>query len=187
MKSIVIDANIFHAFFFEQMKGQQHPERTAAVTPIFDSLGTSVIAFFDEGKQIEQEWREVSKHGEEWFDNWLAESFSTGKIFEVEHSKDAQIARRYGKLGFPRGRDIWYVRTAHGLTAICQRTRPCLIAEDIDFYDPKLKKSTNKIDIFLAGKGAVAELLRQDGIDLFCARTFLEAERPLVTPPGVAG
>jgi hypothetical protein len=175
MKSLVIDANVFHAFFYESIKGVNHPERTGQVTPIFDALGTSLIAFIDEGKQIEHEWRTVAKLGQEWFDNWLADCFLNGKVFEIEHSKDANIARRYKDAGFPSGRDIWYIRVAHGLTSICKRSRPCLIAEDVDFFDPTKKKSSNKKEIFLSGKGPVVELLRKDGIDLFCIQTFLDA------------
>jgi len=89
-------------------------------------------------------------------------------MYEVDASSDAQLARRYRRIGFPAGKDIWYIKTAHGLVLLCGKSKPCLVAEDIDFYDPKKKAAPNKCDLFRAGGGPVSKQLKTDGIDVRC-------------------
>lgn len=172
MRSIIIDANVFHAFFYETLHRAPYCERTGTAEPIFSSLGEKCVAFLDEGAQIEAEWRALSAGAEEWFNNWLAEGFSGGRLYEIEPSKDPQLRKRYRLAGFPDGKDIWYIKVAFGLACICKKSKPCLVAEDIDFYDPRQKKSPNKASIFRAGKGPVSSVLHGDGIELKCIEKF---------------
>ncbi|MFN7121429.1 MAG: hypothetical protein ACK4NM_05285 [Hydrogenophaga sp.] len=168
MKSIVIDANVFAAYALEHLGGAPTGDRTASPITLFDLLGTRAVAFIDDGGQIEQEWRTLANYATEWFNEWLADSLADGRIYEIPPSTDPQLVRRYKALGFPNTTDIWYIKTAHGLCHICKRSRPFLIAEDIDFYDPKLKKAPNKVQIFRRGTGTVCDRLEKDGIDLRC-------------------
>lgn len=151
------------------------PERTASALDLFEQLGMRGVAFFDEGGQIQSEWGVIANFAPEWFAEWLADGFSGGRLYEVEASSDAQLAKRYRALGFPNSKDIWYIKTAHGLRRLCNRSRPLLVAEDIDFYDPKQKNSTNKRAIFIGGKGPVSKQLDSDGIDLKCIENAIGA------------
>jgi hypothetical protein len=173
-KTAVLDANVFNAFFYETFKGAPHPERTGPVSSVFESLGSCVLAFVDEGGQLQGEWRAVAKGAEEWFDAWLADAFATGKLYAIEPSNDAQLRTRYLKLGFPGGRDLWYIRVAHQLTKMCSKSEPHLVAEDVDFFDPTQKKASQKIKLLLSGKGPVADQLEKDGIRACCIRNFTE-------------
>ena len=168
MRTLVIDANVFLAFVHEELTGIQTLDRTGSALRIFEQLGEQAIAFLDEGGQIEHEWSARANFAREWFDEWLADGLSGGRLYEVEASRDAHLARRYKSLGFPNGKDIWYIKTAYGLATLCNRSRPLLIAEDVDFYDPTKKRSTNKKEIFLSGNGPVCRQLSDDGIDLKC-------------------
>lgn len=168
MKSLVIDANVFSAFVLEHLNGTLNTDRTASPVAIFDLLGVKAVAFLDEGGQIEQEWRNLVTFAPEWFSEWLADSIADGRIYEIESSRDAQLKKRYRALGFPNTTDIWYIKTAHGLRGLCHQSRPFLVAEDIDFYDPKSKHVKNKSDFFRKGTGPVCNLLHADGIDLRC-------------------
>ncbi|RYH67901.1 MAG: hypothetical protein EON54_03610 [Alcaligenaceae bacterium] len=169
--SVVIDANVFHAFLYETIRDEVHPERTASPMPLFHSLGVQAIAFVDEGGQIEAEWRTLCGGANEWFDTWLAECFSEGRIYAIEPSKDATLSKRYHAVGFPRGKDMWYIKVVHGLAGICNRNKPTLVAEDVDFYDPTKKRQANKKAIFKAGKGPVCSAMKIDGIMVKCIQT----------------
>jgi len=171
MRSLVIDANVFLAFAREEILGEENVERTASPSPLFNGLGVEVVAFLDSGGHIQSEWRDLIKFAPEWFSTWLAHAFAEGKLYEVDPSIDPQLAKRYRKIGFPSGKDIWYIKTAHGLVVICHRNRPCLVAEDIDFYDPAQKAMPNKCDYFRKGRGVVCKQLKDDGIDLRCIET----------------
>lgn len=172
MQAAVIDANVFHAFFYETFKGEPHNERTGSALPIFSSFGSKLVAFIDNGAIIENEWRQVCKGAEEWFMAWLEDSILQGHIYEVDPSTDKNIPKRYFAAGFPRGRDICYVRVAHGITQLCRRTQPWIVAEDIDFFDPTRKSAGRKFQTLESGRGPVAQLLRQDGIHVGCIKTF---------------
>jgi hypothetical protein len=172
MHATVIDANVFHAFFYETFEGKPHGERTGSALQIFGTLGNKLVAFLDTGKIIESEWRQVCVGASEWFNAWLEDSLIQGHIFEVESSTDKNLSKRYCAAGFPRGRDICYVRVAHGLTQICKRTNPWLVAEDIDFFDPTKKAAGKKAAVLKAGQGPIAKLLRDDGIRVACIKTF---------------
>ena len=172
MRSIVIDANVFHSFAQESILGIPNGERTASALPLFQGLGTRCIAFLDSGGQIEAEWSKLARFASEWFEAWLAASFADGRIYEVEPSPDPQLVKRYRQIGFPGGKDIWYIKTAHGLVTLCQRSKPCLVAEDIDFYDPTKKTAPNKIEVFRAGRGPVCRQLANDGIDIRCIESI---------------
>lgn len=172
MHAVVIDANVFHAFFYETFENKAHPERTASAMPIFQLLGSRVVGFLDNGTIIENEWRQVCLGAAEWFTAWLDHAFLEGLVYEVEASTDKNLSKRYCTAGFPRGRDICYVRVAHGLTQVCRRTSPWIIAEDVDFFDPTKKAAGKKVNVLKAGKGPVARLLRDDGIHVACISTF---------------
>lgn len=172
MHAAVIDANVFHAFFHETFKGEPHNERTGSALPIFRSLGSKVVAFIDSGELIEIEWRQVCQGAEEWFMAWLENSILQGHVYEVDPSTDRTISKRYFASGFPRGRDICYIRVAHGLTQLCRKAQPWIVAEDIDFFDPTKKLAGRKFQTLESGKGPIARLLEQDGIHVGCIKTF---------------
>jgi hypothetical protein len=174
MRTVVIDANVFRAFAYEVVAGRTDAERTASPLPLFESLGSQCVAFLDEGGQVQSEWATLANFAAEWFGTWLAEAFAEGKMYEVEASTDPQLPRRYRNLGFPTTKDIWYIKTAHGLVTLCRRSRPLLVAEDVDFYDPSKKQAANKADIFRAGRGPVCKQLKADGIDLRCIEAIGE-------------
>lgn len=168
MKSLVIDANVFHSFAMEKINEKYITSRTASALKIFDLLGEKAVIFIDEGGHIEQEWRNLVAFASEWFTGWLENAFADGRIYEITPSSDPHLVKRYRTGGFPKTADIWYIKTAHGLRCLCIRNRPFLVSEDIDFYDPKSKRSKNKNDFFKSGSGTVCDLLRADGIDLRC-------------------
>jgi hypothetical protein len=140
--------------------------------PIFHSLGSKLVSFLDSGSLIESEWRQVCLGATEWFTAWLEHALLQGHVYEVEPSTDVNLLKRYCAAGFPRGRDVCYVRVAHGLTQICKRTTPWIVAEDVDFFDPTKKSAGKKAETLKAGKGSVARLLRDDGIRVACISTF---------------
>jgi hypothetical protein len=178
MQTLVIDANVFRAYALEEVSEIKTPERTDSALSLFERLGNNAVAFLDEGGQIQNEWSVLANFAAEWFEEWLADGFSSGRFYEVTASTDAQLVKRYRALGFPNSKDIWYIRTAHGLCRLCNRNRPILVAEDIDFYDPKQKQAVNKNAIFLSGKGPVSKQLSNDGIDLKCIKNAVKDLAP---------
>lgn len=172
MHAAVIDANVFHAFYYETIHGHPHTERTASALPIFQSLGSKSVGFVDSGEIIENEWRQVCAGASEWFTAWLEDAIIHGHVYEVDASDDANLLKRYRAVGFPGGRDVCYIRVAHALTRVCKRTVPWIVAEDVDFFDPTKKSSGKKAETLKAGTGAVARQLRTDGIRVACIATF---------------
>lgn len=175
--NLVIDANVFRAFYEEEVLGYPPPRpgRTASPASIFASLSKGAFTYIDSGQQIEHEWRNVCKGGEEWFDGWLAEAFATGGVTPLEINNKRIVEQQYRKIGFPfKGRDIWYVRVSVSLSSACSTNNAYLVSEDIDFFDPALKKDAHREKCIQNGTGPVAKQLKKDGVMACCIKCFLE-------------
>lgn len=128
---LVVDANVMKGYFDESVIEIPHT-LSASALHLFDS--TIKIAL-DDQDQISSEWKAVVDR--EWLDQWLAEKIRDGKILIIEPESINQIQQELFNLGFPRSRDIWYIKTAKGLLKLTDE--PIIISEDIDFYDPTKK------------------------------------------------
>lgn len=174
MCNVVVDANVFRAFYEEDLGlGSPRPERTGPASEIFDFSTDEANVFLDDGGQIEFEWRKQCYGGEEWFDAWLSENLANGKINLVSVTSFNLAAKKCHNKGFPAGsKDIWYIKTAYAANEYGVAKRTFLVSEDIDFYDPSKKMAASKKKIILAGKGPVAAHLKKDNIEVTCLSSF---------------
>lgn len=159
---LIIDANVFAAFYQEEELGIA-PAVLRSPVNIFSRLGEDVQAYLDDGKMIETEWRR--KADREWFDGWLADALRDDRVREVTVSNHPQLIKRLSKLGFPRGsRDKWYVRT--GKEVADRLGQSCIVSEDLDFFDPKAKASGSKrrVKILKRRSGDVLKALEDENI-----------------------
>ena len=176
MHTIVIDANVFKAFYEVEVLGYPppRPQRTGDAKPIFDSLGSLCVALLDSGGQIEIEWRNMCLGGEEWFNEWMATAYANGQIFPIDVPNTAAIKKKYQKLGFPVNlRDFWYIKLCLAILNMCNKHEVVLVTEDIEFYSPQHKNHTGKNHYIVNSKGTIAKELRDDGVRVCCISNSL--------------
>ena len=160
--NIVIDAQVVSWYLAESL-GATTPA-TESPDALFERLGGEDTAFVDEGGQIQHEWRSVTDA--DWFDQWFGELLVSGAIVIVEaQACRALLTHLHGNLGFPRSRDVWYIRTAAGVGHAIGLPVG-LVTEDMDFYDPPSKVCTpgRRARILAGCSGSVARHLRREGI-----------------------
>jgi hypothetical protein len=167
---LVIDANVLAAYFKESVLCLPQSLTGAAIS-IFSHLGAADISFLDSGGHIEHEWRSVVDR--DWFDAWLGGELARGaiRIIAPESSRDMQ--KRLWDAGFPRSRDLWYVRTSKAVLTAYGAV--VLISEDVDFYSPPEKSSTSarRRQILMNCIGKVARQLKREGIRVSCVGAYI--------------
>lgn len=178
MVNLLIDANVFRAIYEEDIGLEApRPERSAPATPILNQNARPSKIFVDkaENSQIEAEWRKQCRNNSEWFEAWLAEQYRTGSLWTVDiETKHRSSADKIFPVGFPAlSHDIWYIRVAYAAKDARPTFPVYLISEDIDFYDPTHKASTNKLQKFIKGNGPVVKHLKKNHIYVRCIQTYL--------------
>lgn len=168
--ALIIDSNIVKGYYLEVVSELPH-ELTASPKPLFEQLEQTI--YVDSGGQIENEWRGVVQP--EWFEAWYAGLLASGAVELVDVQSEPVLRKALKALGFPvSGRDFWYVRTAKA--AAGKHGNASLVAEDLDFFDPKQKSATGakRRKILCSKNSPVAKLLRDtEIINVYCVHTFL--------------
>lgn len=151
----VVDANVVIGYFAEGLSSEY--ALTASPGRLFAHVGAGLTLFFDEGGQLRHEYRNAVN--EEWLEGWYARMLSSGNAYEIPAQNHAPLCKALYAMGFPRTRDIWYVRVAKSLLDRYQNAT--LITEDIDFYEPSRKHCSAKErqEIIRGLKGVVARHL----------------------------
>jgi hypothetical protein len=158
---VVIDANLI-AQLSRSMAGLSL-SCSADPSPIFDGIAmarTRVVT--DEGGQIINEWQ--SCVSPEWFEAWFFTFASQGNVVSIPVNTCQQTIDKLKKShGFPAStRDKWLARTA--LTEASDEGTCDLLTEDMDFYEPRLKKANNRSK-YLSGAivgGVTKQLATED-------------------------
>lgn len=169
--SLVADANVFQAFYEEEVLGHvgPRPERSASAKPVLGAIQAVAFAFVDTSGKIEKEWRDRCQGNNEWFDAWFGGHLQGDRIRLLDCKNSSHLSKRYRQLGCPND-DVVYIKVAVEST----KTSPIcslrlLVTEDIDFYDPKQKRAKDKLNsVFLPRKGIVVKALDADGVHVCC-------------------
>jgi len=158
--AIVIDAQILKGFFQEVVLNIGHG-LSASPALLFNSGFRVHPIHVDDKGNFKHEWRAVVQP--EWFDAWYADQIRDGVIREVAAPSDQQLKKQLSNIGFPvTGRDIWYARVC---CHVAQTVGLCIfISEDLDFYEPKAKRSGSKYrnKILINELGSVQKYFRKE-------------------------
>lgn len=172
MRLFVIDANVFAAFYRVSI-GMSLDDMTADPSPFFSFDGGFGRIVLDDGKMIEQEWKNTVDR--EWCDAWLGDALIAGHIVLDKARSDVALVKLLNSHGFPvnGSRDIWYLRLMDSLVG----KQSGLITEDLDFFQPDKKAlNGNARRAFLTeGKGRLRKDLGKRGIDVRCVVCWLAA------------
>jgi hypothetical protein len=126
---VTVDANIMKNFSSDYLAEQDSPARQL-VEKVLQNQGLVI----DVDGKIQQEW--FATCGNVFFKQWFVEQMKLGLIrhvkpkIELHHRKHLTI-----KHGMPKGYDLVYVGVSNVTV-----TR-YIVTEDIDFFDPCLKKA----------------------------------------------
>lgn len=161
---VVIDAEVVGWYCQTELRTGA-PPCTCDPGVVFDRLGQQDIAWVDDQEMIESEWRSASDP--DWFDAWYAERLSAGDVSFVTPSSCRDVLRDLEtRCGFPRTRDRWYVRVAKTRAQLAGQSVG-LIAEDLDFFEPKAKQGRgNRSKILDHCSGCVVKRLKRHKIDV---------------------
>jgi hypothetical protein len=126
----------------------------------------------DESCHIENEWRALV--APEWFDPWLATLLQQDKVCIVRATRSRQLTDGVLALGFPRSKDLWYIRVANTVQNCFGGA--IILTEDLDFFDPKEKRfdSSRRKKVLMEGRGCVRKRLKKNNIDVRSVCSFLE-------------
>ena len=162
---MIIDANVFKGYF-QATLGENH-DLCGCPLALFGFATSTNPIYQDAGGIIESEWLAVVDP--EWFNVWLANQLTSGVVTYIEPKKDLGFEKNLFNLGFPRGRDIIYIRVGMAVTKLFECMCE-LFTEDLDFYDPTMKKcpSITRQRILSSSKGPIAKLLKRNNIQVFC-------------------
>lgn len=168
VEPIVIDANVFKGFYMEEVLGSSNTDLTDSTLPIISSLGVRYQLILDTGNKIQTEWLMVV-HNDEWLTEWLAKKLINGQasVVPVSAKQGQGSLKKLHSMGFPKSRDVWYIRTAAASQTYCNAKSATLLSEDLDFYAPKRKSQLSgksRREFLKKGRGPVAESLRRDKI-----------------------
>lgn len=160
---IIVDANIFKSYYDLFINGIPS-QLTDCPSKIFNNIGTkkSYIAVFDDSGIIKHEWENLVDY--QWFEIWYSDMLLNENFRLTETQVDQKLESLLTQHGFPKGRDIIYVRTAK---QVSYENGKCIFAtEDLDFFDPKNKNSANKtrIRILEKSQGNVCKSLNKFNI-----------------------
>jgi len=120
-----------------------------------------------------QEWRDVVSP--EWFDAWIPEMFREERVVEISVKTEHALRKRLVGIGFPKGKDWWYVKVACAVSNSYQSS--ILVSEDLDFIEPREKLSgSRRRGRLLRGGGRVRrELRRCAEVDVMCVEDALRS------------
>ncbi len=163
--NVVIDAQVV-GWYLAELIGAAHPA-TNSPADLFARLGDEDVGFVDDGGHIEQEWRQVADP--DWFNQWYSQLLIDGSVVLIQPSRCRDLLEHlHRNLGFPRTKDVWYIKTAAGV--VRDFGPPAhIITEDMDFYEPREKQcSAGRRQRFLhESRGSVARHLgRREGIQV---------------------
>jgi hypothetical protein len=106
--------------------------------------------------------------GTNWVEALIGNLLIEDKLARVNTVTNRPLERSLRDLGMPQTRDKWYIRACLGAKQHFSKDEVQLITEDLDFYDPRRKKSAGSRDL-LKGTGApVQRLLLKNGIVVRC-------------------
>lgn len=162
---MIVDANVFKGFY-EATLGRPHALHGCPIKLLASATPENPI-HQDTGQMIESEWRKLVDP--EWFNSWLADQFTSGNITLTDTIIDNGLEKNLYTKGFPKSKDIWYVRL--GLGVVSRTQSKCqLFSEDIDFYDPSMKNCTSKkrTKTLTTGSGPIAKILKKQQIHPCC-------------------
>ncbi|WP_285675054.1 hypothetical protein [Paralimibaculum aggregatum] len=166
----VIDTNVLK-YFFDEMLSDKEDKFSIAVRAV---MSKGAVAIDDEG-QARQEYLDCCKPSSVGLslDDWVVLQLNNGAFRVFQMDKSARNELR--KLGLPN-KDHKWVFIAKGSSA------DLIVSEDIDLFDPKSKKSTEKVKAKIKrnSSGPVAKYLKKKhGITVCCcdgALCFVSSE-----------
>jgi hypothetical protein len=133
---VVIDANVFQAYFQMNLHGTLPPV-TGDPSNLFERILLGAVRItFDDADHIKTEWESVVER--EWFSRWFRQLFIDGDVHLVTIVPCTFISHLQ-KFGFPRGKDIRYLQVSMASTSA--EDPVYLVTEDMDFFDPPHKAS----------------------------------------------
>jgi hypothetical protein len=139
---VIFDAELIAGYFREAERGEP-PAYTASTVPLVARLGSSDLAFVDDGGIIEQGYQDLVEV--EWFEAWFGECLADGAIDIVPAASCPVLINLLAdKFGFPKtSKDRHYVALA--VTLVARHAEIIvLLSEDLDFYDPPAKARGSK-------------------------------------------
>ena len=164
---VIIDANVVVGYFKETVKGAIH-DLTGSPTSLFESLGSFIVCYVDDGCHIKTEWRLPVEP--EWFDAWYGNLLINDSIRITETDNCRDLKAQLADLGFPTTTtDFWYCRV--GVAVSKKNGKAILITEDIDFYEPSAKGcgGRRRKQLLYNSNGQVAKhLRRKSDIEVMC-------------------
>lgn len=163
---MIVDANIFKGYFQHQM-GTTH-SLCGCPNKIIGKASAATPIYYDFDGIVENEWMSVVDR--DWFASWLAAQLQSGAIAYAKPIIDSGLEKNLTTLGFPRGRDVVYIRLCLGVMQI-KKSGCEFFTEDLDFYDPKKKRypAKTRIAILTKSTGPVLKLLKKRDILVSCA------------------
>lgn len=165
---LVIDAQLVKGFFSESVHKLDvvGPDGlTGSPSVILSKLGTKHTCYLDDEGHIQHEWRSLVDG--EWFDSWFADLLISGAAQKLPSPVNTQIETQLRNKGFPQTRDKRYVRVAAEVIRAKLSTKSYIVSEDLDFFDPKKKKSAKSVTrrkILAAATGPVRKVLKKHNI-----------------------
>lgn len=164
----VIDANCWSAYVDEAASG--NPGRATDTYKRAQTLGAVLL---DEGQLIRQQYLNVRQgFGEAWFNAFFEDGVVRGKVKLVSASGNRDFVKSLKGLGVPASEFIYFkVAISGGATYI--------ISEDIDFFEPSLKKAGHKAEakrtmVKMRATGCVCRYFKNGhGIQIKCMDAFL--------------
>lgn len=168
---VVADANIVLGYFLCSVLGQE-TRLTADPSGLIESLDQKLQLCVDDCGNLEAEC--VALVGVEWLEPWLARLLVEGKVRVVSPQRVRSLEKKLSTLGFPGGRDFWYIRTALAAVAVCGSS--VLLTEDMDFFEPREKRAPNarRLRFLTEGKGRVCRQLRREKVLVQCVAVACE-------------
>lgn len=153
----MIDANVIKGIF-DEMLLDRHALTASPGSFLEECLAKSCRIVLDSGGHILQEWRDPVD--QDWFENWFTALVSSANVAEIECGlHNALLKELRSKCGFPNRENSWLIRAA---ATAADEVGTCVLAtEDMDFFEPKFKKSSAQRQAHLEGKkrGTVCKLL----------------------------
>ncbi|MGE5632639.1 MAG: hypothetical protein ACM3TR_16330 [Caulobacteraceae bacterium] len=132
---------------------------------MFTELGNNIIAYVDDGGQIEKEWEQSVEP--EWFSAWFARMLIEDRIREIAPINSVELRKKLLDFGFPvNTKDMWYIKTAKSVSVAYEKAYFI-----IDFFDPTQKTASGKrrLSIIKSSNAPVSKYLRSEAIEL-CLR-----------------
>ena len=157
---VAVDSNCMHAMQYERVSETEG----AATAALHHILETSYIAL-DSGQLCAQEWLDCmpGPFGEEvrgWIDTLIVKQ----KIRLLDLPSCPVLIKKVSQDGLPKKDQKWVKLCMHNCVKF-------LVTEDIDFFDPKLKKATtaSKQDTKNKLSGDMRKLIRREtGAEVIC-------------------